>query len=67
MRLFLTLLPFLWIILALPLVNSLEPRIGGIPFVAFWIQCGVVLTVLCIHTLYKMDKKKREAVRVKRD
>jgi len=59
-RFILTALPFVWIILALPFVNRVHPFIFGLPFIAFWIQLGVVVTVGCIHTLYMMDKKKNK-------
>lgn len=54
----LTAIPFIWIILALPFVNHTHPIIFELPFVAFWIQAGVVVTVICIHMLYTMEKKK---------
>ncbi len=62
MRMILTAIPFVWIILAIPFVNTMEPRVGGLPFVAFWIQCGVVVAAVCIHTLYMQDKKKRTEI-----
>ncbi|WP_196593645.1 DUF3311 domain-containing protein [Pectinatus sottacetonis] len=58
MRIILTAIPFIWIILSLPFVNHIQPLIFGLPFVAFWIQLGVVITVFCIHRLYVMDTKK---------
>lgn len=57
-RFILTAIPFIWIILCLPFVNFVHPFVFGLPFLAFWIQAGVVVTVFCIHTLYMMDKKK---------
>lgn len=61
MRYILTAIPFIWIILALPFVNTFHPQIFGLPFVAFWIQCGVVVTVICVHTLWSLDKKRDAA------
>jgi uncharacterized membrane protein len=60
MRTILTAIPFIWIILALPFANTTHPMILGLPFVAFWIQLGVVVSVVCIHTLYIHDKKLRK-------
>lgn len=57
-RFVLTAVPFVWIILCLPLANRAHPFIFGIPFLAFWTQLGVLITVFCIHALYTMDKKK---------
>lgn len=61
MRVLLTAIPFIWIILALPFVNTVHPHILGLPFVAFWIQSGVVVTVICVHTLWSLDKKRDAA------
>lgn len=58
---FLTAVPFLWMIVALPFVNRFHPQILGLPFIAFWIQLGVVVSVFCIHTLWELDKKKQKA------
>lgn len=58
LRIFLTAVPFIWIIGALPWVNRVHPMIFGVPFLAFWIQLGVIISVFCIHALYTIDKKK---------
>ena len=60
MRILLTAIPFVWIILCLPFANVTHPMVFGLPFVAFWIQLGVVISVFCIHTLYMHDKKLRK-------
>lgn len=58
LRYILSAIPFVWTILALPFVNRVHPYILGMPFLAFWIQLGVIVSVFCIHTLYKMERKK---------
>lgn len=55
-KIFLSAVPFLWMIAALPFANRVHPYVLGMPFLAFWIQLGVVVTVFCIHTLYKMEQ-----------
>ena len=60
MRKILTALRCIWIILELPFVKTFHPQILGLPFVAFWIQAGVVITVFCIHTLWTLDKKDKK-------
>lgn len=65
MRYVLTIIPFIWIILALPFVNTFHPQIFGLPLLAFWIQFGVIVTVACIHTLWMLDKKKDKSQQIK--
>lgn len=55
MRVILTVIPFIWMILLLPVVNRIEPTIDGIPMLAWWVQLGVVVTVICIRQLWKID------------
>ena len=59
MKYLLTVIPFIWIIASLPFGNTFHPQIAGLPFLAFWIQAGVIVTVACIHTLWVLDKKDR--------
>ncbi len=59
-RIMLTLLPFAWMVLCLPFVNRVYPIVLGMPFIAFWIEAGIFVTVICLHTLYKMDTKREQ-------
>ena len=43
--------------LAIPLVNRIEPRIFGIPFLAGWIAIWVLLTPLFLYALYRVEKQ----------
>jgi len=45
-------IPVVALILALPLVNRLEPVVLGLPFVLFWILAWVLATPACLATAY---------------
>lgn len=49
--------PFITLVLALPLVNKLEPVILGLPFLLFWILTWVVLTPPILFAAYICEKK----------
>jgi hypothetical protein len=49
--------PFITLVLALPLVNRLEPVILGLPFLLFWILTWVVLTPPILFAAYLFEKK----------
>jgi hypothetical protein len=53
--------PFITLVLALPLVNRLEPVILGLPFLLFWILIWVVLTPPILVTAYICEKKFNDA------
>ena len=44
--------------LAIPLVNRLEPKIFGLPFLLAWILVWILLTPLFYWTIYAMDRRK---------
>jgi len=50
-------IPFLTTVLALPLVNRIQPVILGLPFLLFWLLCWVALTPLVLFIAYKVEKK----------
>jgi hypothetical protein len=54
-------IPFITLVLALPLVNRLEPVILGLPFLLFWILTWVVLTPPILFTAYICEKKFNKA------
>lgn len=49
--------PFLTLVLALPLVNRERPVILGLPFLLFWILAWVVLTPVFLYAAYRLEKK----------
>lgn len=56
----LTAIPFLWIIGGLPFANRVHPYVLGMPFLAFWFQFGVIVSVICIHRLYVLEERKEK-------
>jgi hypothetical protein len=49
--------PFLTLVLALPLVNRLDPVILGLPFLLFWILSWVILTPPLLFAAYLCERK----------
>lgn len=56
-KVILTLIPFFWTIVMIPLVNTVKPMILGLPFLAFWLCCSIPVSFICLHILYKLDTK----------
>jgi uncharacterized membrane protein len=54
----LTLIPFVWIIGMVPVVNRVRPLVLGLPFLAFWLVAGIPVTFVCIWALYTIDSKR---------
>ncbi len=49
--------PFIMLVLALPLVNRIEPVIFGLPFLLFWILTWVMLTPPILFAAYLCEKR----------
>lgn len=49
--------PFIMLVLALPLVNRIEPVILGLPFLLFWILTWVILTPPILFAAYLCEKR----------
>lgn len=47
-RFLLPALPFAMLSVAVPLVDRVEPRIAGFPFVLVWLMAWVALTPVCL-------------------
>jgi hypothetical protein len=54
----LTLVPFIWIVGMIPIVNRVRPLVLGLPFLAFWLVAGIPVTFVCIWGLYNIDSKR---------
>jgi hypothetical protein len=54
-------IPFATLVMALPLVNRLDPVILGLPFLLFWILLWVVLTPPVLFLAYICEKKFNKA------
>lgn len=57
-RVVLALIPAVMLTFAVPLVNRVEPRVLGLPFLLVWIVAWVALTPLF---LYVVDRLRRAA------
>lgn len=57
-RVVLALIPAVMLTFAVPLVNRVEPRVLGLPFLLVWIVAWVALTPLF---LYVVDRLRRTA------
>ncbi|MBV9278084.1 MAG: DUF3311 domain-containing protein [Candidatus Eremiobacteraeota bacterium] len=50
-------IPIAMLTVAVPLVNRVEPRIFGIPFILAWIAFWVVASPLFVLTIYRLDNR----------
>jgi hypothetical protein len=50
-------IPFVALVLSLPFVNRLEPRILGLPFLLFWILAWVTATPGILWLAYRLEKR----------
>jgi hypothetical protein len=57
LRILLAAIPIAALSLAVPLVNRVEPRILGLPFVLFWIVAWVVLTPAFIWSIGRVERR----------
>lgn len=54
-------LPFLGILVGVPLLNRVEPLILGMPLILAWIVLWIVLTVAIMAVIYRFDPANRDA------
>lgn len=57
LKIILTLIPFIWSVGMVPFINQVHPIILGLPFLAFWLICGIFIAFICLQIIYKMDTK----------
>lgn len=55
----LLLIPYLWSVLVIPLVNHIRFEPFGVPFLEVWMIAGVLVSSICIAIVYQIDKKRR--------
>ena len=55
-RIVLAALPSLMLTVAVPLVNRLEPRIAGLPFLLAWLIFWMLATPLCLAAANRFSK-----------
>ena len=57
----LAVLPFLGILLGVPLLNRVEPLVLGMPLILAWIVLWIVLTAVIMAIIYLCDPANRDA------
>jgi hypothetical protein len=58
---YLAVLPFLGILVGVPLLNRVEPLVMGMPLILAWIVLWVVLTAVIMAIIYCCDPANRDA------
>jgi hypothetical protein len=44
--------------LAIPLVNRIEPRVFGFPFLLVWIVVWVAIAPVCLYGVYRLEGRR---------
>jgi xanthosine utilization system XapX-like protein len=57
---YLAVLPFLGILVGVPLLNRVQPLIMGMPLILAWIVLWVVLTAAIMAIIYRCDPANRD-------
>jgi len=60
LKLFLTLIPFVWTIAMVPFANKVHPIVFGLPFLAFWFVAGIFVAFVCLQIIYWIDSRPKE-------
>ena len=55
----LLLVPYVWIVLAIPAVNTIRFHPWGLPFLFIWMLLGIPISSLCIGMVYVIDNRGR--------
>lgn len=58
----LAVLPFLGILVGVPLLNQVEPLVLGMPLILAWIVLWIILTAAIMAIIYLCDPANRDAV-----
>jgi hypothetical protein len=57
LRVLLAGIPIAALTIAVPLVNRIEPRVLGLPFVLFWIELWVVLVPAFVWSIGRLERR----------
>jgi hypothetical protein len=58
---YLAVLPFVGILVGVPLLNRVEPLIFGMPLILAWIVLWVILTAIIMAIVYRFDPANLDA------
>ncbi|WP_275294909.1 DUF3311 domain-containing protein [Amycolatopsis sp. La24] len=56
--------PFVWCVAAIPLVNRIDYVFGSIPFLLVWMTAGVLIGSGAIGLVYAIDRRRGDLDRV---
>jgi hypothetical protein len=57
LRVLLTAIPLCALTIAVPLVNRIEPRVAGLPFLLVWILAWVLVTPAFLWTIGRLERR----------
>jgi hypothetical protein len=57
LRVLLAAMPFVALTIAVPLVNRVEPRVLGIPFLLWWIMAWILVTPAVLWTIGRVERR----------
>jgi Protein of unknown function (DUF3311) len=57
LRILLAAVPIAALTVAVPLVNRVDPRVFGLPFLLFWLTSWVVLTPIFLWCIGRVEKR----------
>ena len=60
----LLLVPFLWCIAAVPLVNRVGTVAGSVPFLLVWMAVGTLVGSICLGIVYAIDRRRGDLDRI---
>jgi uncharacterized membrane protein len=52
----LLLVPYIWSVAAIPLVNRVHATPLGVPLLLWWALAGVVVTTVCLGIVWRLDR-----------
>ncbi len=58
LRVVLAVVPAIMLTFAIPLVNRVEPRVFGLPFLLAWIVGWVAVTPLFLFAIYRLEGRR---------
>ena len=53
-------IPFVLMVVCMPIYNRIDPVILGFPFLYFWVFTGLFVTSICLYIAFKIDPKNKK-------
>jgi hypothetical protein len=51
------LIPYVWLIVCVPFINSVHQPVLGMPFLLLWTMAGVIVTCVVLYIMYMAEYK----------